>query len=377
MNALIERQRYLLDFTLSSMWRRKGRNLALLLAYTLVVFLLASVIFFAQGVRREAEAVFVDGPDMVVQKLQAGRHALVPEELATGLAKIRGVADAEGRLWGYYYDPETRANYTLMASDAFELQDDEAAAGNGVARLWGVEAGDALSLASASDEPVAFTVKEIFDPATELVSADLIVLTPDALRRFFDIEPGLVTDIAVTIPNPDEASNIARKIAERFPGMRPILKSEILRTYRALFDWRSGVVLVLLAAAALAFFIFAWDKAIGLGQEEKTEIAALKALGWDTSDVLLSRAWEGAVISTLAFVIGVLLAWAHVFPASAALFTPALRGWSTLYPEFRPVPAVDLFSLSQLFFLTVVPYSVIGIVPAWRVSITDPSEVLR
>jgi ABC-type lipoprotein release transport system permease subunit len=246
-----------------------------------------------------------------------------------------------------------------------------------VARLWGIEAGDSLSLFNASGEPAAFDVKEVFAADAELVSSDLIVLTPDALRQFFSIAPGLFTDIAVTIPNPAEAPNVARKVAERFPGMRPILKSEILRTYRALFDWRSGIVLVLLASAVVAFFIFAWDRASALSQEEKTEIGALKALGWDTSDVLIARTWEGFVISSLAFVTGVLFAWLHVFPFSAALLTPVLKGWSTLFPAFRPVPAIDFFSLAQLFFLTVVPYSVIGIVPAWRIAITDPSEVLQ
>jgi hypothetical protein len=40
----LERQRYLLDFTLSSLARRKGKNLALVLLYAVVVFALASVI---------------------------------------------------------------------------------------------------------------------------------------------------------------------------------------------------------------------------------------------------------------------------------------------------------------------------------------------
>ena len=34
----LERQRYILDFTLSSLARRKGKNLALIALYALVVF---------------------------------------------------------------------------------------------------------------------------------------------------------------------------------------------------------------------------------------------------------------------------------------------------------------------------------------------------
>ena len=41
----VERQRNILDFTFSSLLRRKGKNVALLLVYTLIVFVLASVMF--------------------------------------------------------------------------------------------------------------------------------------------------------------------------------------------------------------------------------------------------------------------------------------------------------------------------------------------
>jgi len=53
------------------------------------------------------------------------------------------------------------------------------------------------------------------------------------------------------------------------------LKEELLRTYDAVFDWRGGIVLVILAGAVFAFLIFAWDKAAALSAEEKREIGIL------------------------------------------------------------------------------------------------------
>jgi hypothetical protein len=41
MKRWIERQKNVIDFTLSSLFRRKGKNAALILVYTLVVFLIA------------------------------------------------------------------------------------------------------------------------------------------------------------------------------------------------------------------------------------------------------------------------------------------------------------------------------------------------
>jgi len=134
---------------------------------------------------------------------------------------------------------------------------------------------------------------------------------------------------------------------------------------------------VLLTGAALSFVIFAWDRASGLSAEEKREIGVLKAVGWETSDVLIMKFWEGAVVSLTSFTLGTLLAYAHVFLFDSSLFAPALKGWSTLYPAFRLVPAIDYYQMATLFFLSVVPYSIATIVPSWRASTSDPDSVMR
>ena len=43
--AWIEKQRNIIDFALSSLFRKWGKNLALLVVYTVIVFILASIFF--------------------------------------------------------------------------------------------------------------------------------------------------------------------------------------------------------------------------------------------------------------------------------------------------------------------------------------------
>ena len=57
MSKNIERQLHLIDFTIGSVLRRKGKNSALLAVYTLIIFVLASVLFFTRALRNEAAAV--------------------------------------------------------------------------------------------------------------------------------------------------------------------------------------------------------------------------------------------------------------------------------------------------------------------------------
>ena len=177
--------------------------------------------------------------------------------------------------------------------------------------------------------------------------------------------------------NPREVRTVAEKIDAALPDTRIILRDEIKRTYESVFDWREGMVLLLLAGAVLAFFIFAWEKASGLSAEERREIGILKAVGWETGDVIALKSLEGVLVSLTSFLLGYLSAWLHVFQWGAALFEPVLKGWSVLYPDFRLAPHVDELQVATLFFFTVFPYTLANVVPIWRAATVDPDQVMR
>jgi ABC-type lipoprotein release transport system permease subunit len=377
MEKWIERQKHIIDFTLSSLLRRKGKNAALILVYTLVVFMLASVVFFVQAIKREASVILKDSPDMIVQRMSAGRHEIIPVSTLDQILSIRGVSAARARLWGYYYDPVVGANYTLMVSEEPGPPAGGLIIGQGVSRVRLVQEGDTLEFRGYDGALIDLTVKSTISRESELVSSDLILVSEHDFRRIFGTPDGFATDLAVRVKNPRELATVALKVAERFPDTRQILRDEILRTYDAVFSWRGGMMLVILCGALMAFIILAWDKASGLSSEERREIGILKAIGWETSDVLLMKFWEGMAISLSSLLAGVILAYAHVFFASAALFETALKGWSVLYPSFRVTPFIDFAQLVILFFLAVVPYTVATIIPSWRAATVDPDSVMR
>jgi ABC-type lipoprotein release transport system permease subunit len=377
MKRALERHLNILEFTLASLLRRKAKNLSLLAMYLLVIFMLASLQFFVTALKREAAIILNDAPDMIVQRLVAGRQDLVPVGYAAEIAAIRGVAEVRPRLWGYYYDALNGANYTIMAGNDSDAKPERASVGSGVAKARNLAVGDLLPLISYDKSPVILEISTIFSSSSDLIAADMIITSPDDFRRLFNFPGGQATDLAVTVRNPKEMPTVAAKIASQFPGSRPILKSEIQRTYQSIFDWRGGMTLMVLSSALLSFIIFAWDKATGLSAEERKEIGILKSIGWETSDVLLLKFWEGIVISLTAFLLGTVLAYGHVFLLSAPLFVQALKGWSVIYPRFQLVPVVDAYQLAVLFFLTVVPYTTATIVPCWRAATIDPDAAMR
>ena len=376
-NAWFERQRGLIDFSVANLGRRRGRNLGLFLAYTLLVFLLASVVLYGDALRREARLLLADAPELVVQRLTAGRHDLMPADWLDKVRGLRGVRAAEGRLWGYHYDPAAQANYTLLAPNGAPPAVGQGEIGAALARAGGLDVGDVLSLRSFDGKPFAFNIARVFEAESELASADQMRVNPADFRAFFGIEPGRYTDLALQVSNPSEVRKVAEKVLNRLPGARVIARDEMQRTYEAAFNWRQGVLLTFLSTLLIAFALLAWDKASGLSAEERREIGILKAVGWDTGDVLRMTLWEGALLSTAAFLSGYVLAWLHVFYADAPLFTAVLKGWSVLYPHFALAPQIDVAQIATLFFLTVLPYVAATIAPVWRAATLDPDEVMR
>ncbi|MCU0934095.1 MAG: FtsX-like permease family protein [Thiobacillaceae bacterium] len=377
MNAWIERQRGLIDTTVANLRRRKARNLGLFLAYVLLVFLLASVVLFGDGMRREARLLLEEAPELVVQRLTAGRHDLMPAQWLQRIAGLRGVTAVEGRLWGYHHDAAVGANLTLQVPRQAPPAAGRVHLGATLARLRGLSPGDVLSLRDHAGRPYAFVVEALLDSRSELVSADLVLLGEADFRAFFGIAEGLYTDAALRVANPLETRTLAEKVLARLPAARVISREEMRRTYDAVFNWRQGLPLMVLSVLLAAFALLAWDKASGLSAEERREIGILKALGWDSGDVLAMKLWEGALLSLLAFLLGYTLAWLHVFYAGAPLFEPVLKGWSVLYPRFALAPEVDIGRIVSLALLTVLPYVAATLVPVWRAATLDPDAVMR
>jgi ABC-type lipoprotein release transport system permease subunit len=384
----LEKHRNILDYAVNFLLRRKGKNLATILVFTLVVFMLASVVMMMGSLKQEARETLSLAPDITVQKIIAGRQGLVPLEYASAIQNIRGVSRVEPRIWGYYYDVEEDATYTIIGVKSLdtlpiEVVQGDLSSGNAVlvgealAREKRLRIGDKLILRNHRGDYVKFLVAGIFSSRSALQSADLIVMPRDKAREFFGIPEGYANDLAVYVANPSELPNIAIKIAQALPDARVLTKEQIRETYDAIFGWRSGVFLASILGAILAFAILVWDRASGLTAEEKREIGILKALGWSTGDVLEMRTFEGVVLALNSYLAGVILAYLHVFYLGAPLLKPVLLGWSTLYPEFELMPTVTLEDLLLIFVISVVPFLAAVVVPSWRASTIDPDEAMR
>jgi cell division protein FtsX len=378
----------ILEYALSSLWRRKYKNLAIILVYSVTIAILASILFLTHALKTEAALLLTDAPELIVQRLSAGRHDLIPVDYGASISKIPGVAEVRPRFWGYYYDALTEANYTLQGGnpDNSELEllegrlpeaAGECAVGAGVAGVRRIGLGDDLILIDSRNIGTIFEVTGVFNSRSSLLTNDLVILSAEDLIDFFGYSAGLATDLSVRVNNPMEITTVAEKIKHQLHDTRPISRIEILRTYAAVFNWRSGMMLSVFAAALVAFCILAWDKATGISAEEKREIGILKAVGWETSDILEVKFWEGLAVSLTSLLLGLLAAYIHVFFFGATILSPVIKGWSVLFPNFQLIPFIDTYQLLVIGFLTVPPYIVSTLIPSWKAAITDPETAMK
>ncbi len=385
----------ILDYALSSLYRKRLKNAVVFTVFTVVILLFSSFQLLSRALTEIAGQALETAPDITVQQMSAGRQTEIAGSARDRLAGILGIRKIEERIWGYYFDEQNGANYTVIGLANLPA--------NGPGQAWlglsegrlpaGGESGKAVistevrhllqlgerkffSLFRPDLSLASFETVGIFARETNLVTADLILLTLDDARNLFGIPAGLVTDLLVFAGNPHEIETIAKKIRDRLAGVRVITRSQILKTYEVVFSWRSGLGTICLLTALVAFVILAWDKASGLSREELREVGVLKILGWQTGDILLLRFFESAVVALFAFLVGWLLAWVHVGYFAGALFRPIFLGWSVLRPTFAMAPPLVWSDLLLVFSISVLPYLCATAVPAWRAAVVRADSVL-
>ncbi|HEY8429687.1 MAG TPA: FtsX-like permease family protein [Sandaracinaceae bacterium] len=384
----MKRQLAILDFAVGSLRRRAGKSLALALGLAFVVALFASALLLTDALEREYALGAERMPDLTVQRLVAGRPALIEVAAAEGLRDIPAVRSVVPRVWGYYFFRALEANVTIVGAEPDASLDvaleegrlprraNEVAIGTALADLLGLRVGDELGV-PIGGEVIFSDVVGTFGDASALRTADLIVATPEHARALLGVPEGMATDLAIDLTTQDEAGVVTERIAERIEGARVLDARLLRRTYELTFDTRGGLLAAMLVPALSAFLLLAWERLTGLGDAERREIGVLKAVGWSTRDVLAARMWESFAIAFAGASLGLVLAYVYVFYAGAPGLADALLGWSAIHPPFDLAPALDVTQAFALVASVVVPFVAVSIVPAWRAAMIDPDRAMR
>lgn len=371
-----------------------GRTLALAVPLFAVMALAAAMTFLKDGLLQEALAGAESLPDLTVRRLQAGRVASLEASLAGEIRRQPGVRKVTPRIWGAVPlgPADGSVVYTLVGLDADPAADLSLALEEGrfpepgergaavVGRLFaerrGARVGDRLALADELGNQAEFRVVGLFGSRVDLYSADLIVTDLESARAFFGSPPGQVTDLCVEARDPQAAERLATSLGLLAPGLQVRTRQEQADAARVAYGTRSGVFQMMWLVLLLCVLLTAWAQASSISLEMRREIGVLKALGWQTLDIIELKMMETVLVGTTAIAGGILAGLGFVClgaPGLEALFL----GWSTLYPEY-PVPVrVEGSSLFLLFATGLLPLCGASVFPAWVLGTLEPDTTIR
>ncbi|MEA2098663.1 MAG: FtsX-like permease family protein [Campylobacterota bacterium] len=386
---------YLIEYAINSILRQKYKSIFITIVFTLLIFLLTSIFFITNSLRYELDSTVDSLPEIIVQKLKAGRHCDINVDALDEILSISGVNDAVARVWGYYYFENAGVNFSLVGLDSYEQQYKTSLSkivnqfeinGENQSMIVGVGVKEILrknyykeyfNFIKPDGTLKKVDIGGVFDGDTQLESNDMIVMDKELLREIFEMDGDKATDIVVKVANPQEIDMVASKIRLIFTDVRVITKQDLKISYQNIFDYKSGIFLALFIISLFTFFIIIYDKANGLSSEEKREIGILKAIGWRVDDVLKEKFYEGFIISLFSYLLGVTLAFAFVYIFQAPIIQNIFTGYSGLKTSFELPFIFDFQTLSLVFFLSVPIYIGATIIPSWRVATLEADEVIR
>ena len=392
---------YLIEYAINSLLRQKFKNGFILIIFTLLITLLASIFFISNSIKYELNSTLKSLPEITVQKLKAGRHYDINIDVLDEIINIAGVEDAIPRVWGYYYFENSGVNFSIIGIDEFENQykeslntiikqntfskaheknsnEDFMIVGNGVKKILNENYyKEYFNFIKPNGSFKKVNIAGVFDSSLQLEANDTILLPKSTALEIFDMEEDMATDIVVKVANPEEIMTVASKIKLMFPDVRVITNKDIEMSYQNIFDYKGGIFLALFIVSIFTFFIIVYDKVSGLSSEEKKEIGILKALGWRIEDVLKEKFYESFIISFISYVLGILIAMTFVYIFQAPLLSNIFTGYSMLKTSFELPFVLDFTTLFLVFFLSVPIYIAATIIPSWRSATIETDKVLR
>jgi len=386
---------YLIEYAVNAILRQKYKSIFIIIVFTLLTFLLTSIFFITNSIRYELDSTVEALPEIVVQKIKAGRHYDIDVDDIDNILAIAGVSDAVARVWGYYYFENAGVNFSVVGVDSFEEQykgsltnivDKFDLNSENSSMVVGVGVKETMTrnyyksyfnFIKPDGRLEKVDIAGVFDGDTQLESNDMIVMSKKTAREIFDIPQNKATDIVVKVANQEEVQTIASKIKLLYPDTRIVTSQDLKISYQNIFDYKSGIFLALFIISLFTFFIIIYDKSSGLSSEEKREIGILKAIGWKVDDVLKEKFYESFIISFFSYTLGITLSFAYVYLLQAPILQNIFVGYSQLKTSFELPFVFDFQTLFLVFFLSVPIYIAATIIPSWKVATLEADEVIR
>jgi len=385
-------------------FKYRTRSVAILLALTFSTALLCSVEFIREGVVLDVEASLGEGPDLIVQKLIGGRQVLVPLDWVNNVSETSGIRLVTPRVWGYSDAGDGRlltimgVNATeygtifgavgtdVLAGGRFIMENDtrRMVVGQGIVEMMAasgaavtISVGSVLSLITYNGSLIEFVIVGVFSADSKIQSYDLIMTDISSARMVLGVDNSSCTDVAVWINYGSDLNGVAFQLDSSLSQARILTRDAMKNTMLRTYGGRAGVAALLWACVLVTVLLLVFTASSAGSEEARREVGLLKALGFDTVDILEIRTVESVTLGALGANFGISLAIVFDFILGAPLLAGYLLGWNLVLLNGGIPLAVSSATILTVLAAAIVPVMVATVVPSWRNAITEPDTVLR
>ncbi|MDD2894824.1 MAG: FtsX-like permease family protein [Aliarcobacter sp.] len=383
------------NFLFLLLLKHKSKHIAIFIISILIVFLISSVLFISNSLKKEVFFTLENQSDFIIQKINSGKILDIQTSWIDDFSSINGVTNTQARVYGLYYFMSENVYFTIIGIDLFEentnlkellktlnisdfLQNDSMIIGNGIKKIFDkYHYFDSYDFKLFNNETTNVKIFKDLPKESNLVANDLIIMDINLAKKILNIKEDEASDIILNVPNNLERQNIKEQLILKHSNIRILQKENLKKEYENMFNYKGGIFLVLFIVVIFTFILILYQRYSMISSSDKKEIGILKAVGWSIKDIIKLKIIENFIVGFMAFIIGVIISYIFVFILNAPILKNIFIGFSNIQNDFVLNPSVDFTTLVTLFLFFIIPFLSAVLIPVWKISVIDANESMK
>ncbi|MBI3353436.1 MAG: FtsX-like permease family protein [Nitrospirae bacterium] len=387
---MLERHLNFLKVASENIIRYKGRSIVVVLCLVAILLPFITAIAISQGVKSQSLLSVEEGADIYLTYDQYGKNSAVPLSFIKEAQGIEGILKVVPRVIGRSFIGNYLTVVAGMPTDALPpslslekgrifKEENEVIIGASLARALNLDIGHSFTL--DINKSRILKVSGIFSSKSSIWSADLVFASFNDAAEIFRM-PGQASDLLV-YTRPGYNARIAEVLSALHEGdkTQPIIRvqtKDLVRQYfNKGFTMKEGIFTALYTVAiAIAIPALLVVSGFGMG-ERRREIGIIKAIGWQTSEIIEVVFIENLLLSLTAAPMALLISfiWIKLFNGFLiAQFFIAEIGILPAFPvpaRYMPLPLFLSFAFALVLTMVGSMYS------TWRSAVTSPAVTMK
>ena len=377
--------------------KHKSKHIAIFIISILIVFLISSVLFISNSLKKEVFSTLNNQSDFIIQKTNNGKIFDTPISWVDDFSSINGVKNVQQRVYGLYYFMPENIYFTIVGVDLFEehtnknikellsilnisdfLRNDSMIIGNGIKKIFDkYHYFDSYDFKLLDKQSLNVKIFKDLPQEANLVANDLIIMDINLAKKILNIDEENSTDIVLNVPNDLEKQNIKEQLILKHSNIRILQKENLKKEYENMFNYKGGIFLVLFIVVIFTFILILYQRYSMISSSDKKEIGILKAVGWSIKDIIKLKIIENFIVGFMAFIIGVVFAYIFVFIFNAPILRNIFIGFSNVQNDFILNANIEFSTLITLFLFFIIPFLSAVLIPIWKIAVIDANESMK